>query len=95
MRHAPISFISFKKQRVGISTPASLEASRTVAPFGASIGMPFTFMLNVSIDPYPPILLLGNSVELAHAHACAALYALLGIYLVSGELLAGSDVVCL
>ena len=47
-RQAPISLISFKKHKVGISICASLAASRMVEPLGAVTSMPLIFSLIVS-----------------------------------------------
>ena len=49
MRHAPIWLMSFKKQRVGMSIPASLAASRIVLPAGTSQAMPLILMFTISI----------------------------------------------
>lgn len=49
IRQAPISLISFKKHRVGISICASRAASRIVEPLGASTAMPLILRLIVSI----------------------------------------------
>ena len=43
IRQAPISLISFKKHRVGISICASLAASRIVEPLGAVTAMPVSY----------------------------------------------------
>jgi hypothetical protein len=50
--------MSFKKQRVGISMWASLAASKIVAPFGASMGIPFIFILTVSINNLHSVMLV-------------------------------------
>ena len=56
-RHAPISLISFKKHRVGISMLASLAASRMVEPFGAVTSMPLILSVTFSICSFLPYFL--------------------------------------
>ena len=73
IRQAPISLISFKKQRVGMSIPASLAASKIVEPLGAVTVMPLIFNVTVSIVSS---LFLGNCTKFTFFHTSATLYAL-------------------